>query len=299
MLSLPGLQKNVVLAPYTTYKIGGRADLFIAVKSADELARAVIQAREAKVPYFVLGCGANILIRDKGFRGLVIHNAAKRVDFSANHQVRAESGAVVSDLIEQCRDRELSGFEHFVGIPSTVGGAMWQNLHFLSPDRTETWYIEKWVVSAEILTADNVTQTVDKAFFRFGYDTSVLHYNDAIVLSVLFQLESSTKQAIQDQMNANMEWRTAKQPQLWEFPSCGSVFKKIEGVGAGRLIDQAGLKGSQIGQAQISPKHANYIVNLGGAQANDVLALIQLAQAEVKAKSGYVLEPEIRILGEE
>ncbi len=296
---LPGLQKDVILAPYTTYKIGGPADLFVSVKSADELAHAVITAREAKIPYFVLGCGANILVRDKGFRGLVIHNAAHDVEWLPENQVRAASGAVIANLITACQKKGLSGLEHFVGIPSTVGGAVWQNLHFLSPDRTETFYIEKWIVSAEILTEKNERQTVEKDYFKFGYDTSVLHYKDVVVLSVLFQFNEASPEAIQQQMDANMEWRTAKQPQLWEYPSCGSVFQKIEDVGAGRLIDQAGLKGSQIGQAQISPKHANYIVNLGGAQAADVLALIQLAQAEVKAKFGYVLKPEIRIIGEE
>lgn len=298
MLTLPHLQQNVLLAPYTTYKIGGPADWFTEVTTADALCEAVVAARQANVPYFVLGEGANILVHDKGFRGLVIHNAAKQYEFLDGNRLRAESGAIVADLIEVCKDKALSGLEHFVGIPSTVGGALWQNLHFLSPDRQRTLYIEEVLLEATVLDTDGSTRTVGKDFFAFGYDTSILHTKEIIVLDATFQLTPSTSDTIQHQMDENMAWRTAKQPQLWEYPSCGSVFKKIEDVGAGRLIDQAGLKGKQIGQAQISPKHANYIVNLGGATAADVLALIELAQTEVKAQTGYDLEPEIRLIGE-
>ncbi len=299
MLQLTGIQQHVILAPYTTYQIGGPADYFIEVSSAEALVEAVSAARLAKIPYFVLGCGANILVRDKGFRGLVIHNIAKNFEFLSNNQLVAESGAILADLIIACRDQGLSGLEHFVGIPSTVGGAMWQNLHFLAPDRTRTLYIEECIVKGRVLQSDGKITEVEKTFFQFDYDDSRLHHEEVIVLDVTFQLTPQPKSAIQTQMDANMAWRIAKQPQLWEYPSCGSVFKKIEGVGAGRLIDEAGLKGKQVGQAQISPKHANYIVNLGGAKAQDVLDIIALVQKKVAEKTGYKLEPEIRIIGEE
>lgn len=298
MIDLANLQTNVPLAEFTTYKIGGPAEYYVAVRSSHELKDAVVAAREANEPYFILGCGANILIRDKGIKGLVIHNLAQDAQIEGTTLV-AESGAVIEKLIEQTRDAGLSGLEHFVGIPSTVGGAMRQNLHFLAPDRERTLYIEERVESAEILDEDNTVKTVDRSFFAFGYDDSVIHHKNIVVLSVTFNLAPSTEEAIQAQMGANMEWRIAKQPQLWDYPSCGSVFKKIEGVGAGRLIDDAGLKGARIGNAEISPKHANYIVNLGGASARDILDLIKLAQTKVKEKSGYDLEPEILIIGEE
>jgi UDP-N-acetylmuramate dehydrogenase len=298
MLDLPNLQTNVPLAEFTTYKIGGPAEYYVAVHSADELKAAVVAAREAREPYFILGCGANILIRDGGIKGLVIHNLAQHFSIDGN-TLMAESGAIVEKLIEATRDVELSGLEHFVGIPSTVGGAMRQNLHFLAPDRERTLYLEEIVQSAEILDEDNTVKTVDRDYFQFGYDDSIIHHKNIVVLSVTFTLTPSTKDAIQKQMDANMEWRIAKQPQLWDYPSCGSVFKKIEGVGAGRLIDDAGLKGTRIGGAEISPKHANYIVNNGGATAKDVLDLIKLAQEKVRQKSGYSIEPEIVIIGEE
>lgn len=298
MLALPNLKQNEPLAPYTTYKIGGPADYFISVKTKEELVTAIRAAKTENLPYFILGCGANILVRDKGIRGLVIHNEAKNVIFESNYKLIAESGAIVADLIEETRDRGWSGLEHFVGIPSTVGGAMWQNLHFLNPERTDTLYIASLVDSAEILDRNQSITTVNADFFQFGYDDSILHHQSVVVLSVSFTLTPKDPAEIQKQMDENMHWRREKQPQLDEYPSCGSVFKKIEGVGAGRLIDRAGLKGTRIGNAMISEKHANYIINLGNASAADVIDLIKLAQLEVKRKSGYELEPEISIIGE-
>lgn len=298
MLSLPNLRLNELLSPYTTYKIGGPADYFVSVHSSDELITAVKAAKTEQVPYFILGCGANILIRDKGIRGLVIHNQAQHVDFRPHNKLWAESGTIISDLIQMTRDHGLSGLEHYVGIPSTVGGAMWQNLHFLSPDRTQTLYVASLVDEAEILDTQLQRKTVDAAFFQFGYDDSILHHASVVVLSVTLNLTPKDSEAIQQQMDENMAWRIAKQPQLDEYPSCGSVFKKIKDVGAGRLIDQSGLKGTRIGGAMISEKHANYIVNLGHATAADVIDLIKLAQLEVKRKMGYELEPEITIVGE-
>jgi UDP-N-acetylmuramate dehydrogenase len=298
MLMIPHLQQNVPLAPYTTYKIGGPADFFVTVSSQEELMHAVKSARSEGIPYFILGAGANILIQDKGLRGLVIHNKTNHIDMLSDYKIQAESGAIIKDLIQLTCDHGWSGLEHFVGIPSTVGGAIWQNLHFLSPDRKETLYIASIVDSADVLLKDNRRETVTRDFFRFGYDDSILHHEEVIVLNVTFQLSPKSPESIQKQMDENMAWRIAKQPQLDEYPSCGSVFKKIEGVGAGRLIDQVGLKGKRIGGAMISEKHANYIVNLGNATASNVIALIRLVQDEVKQQLGYELEPEISIVGE-
>lgn len=297
-LNLPNLQKDVVLAPFTTYKIGGPADFFVEVKTPQELIGAVSEAQKNDVPHFILGTGANILIRDKGFRGLVIKNSINHHQFTPDNKLRAGSGAIVADLIELALEKELSGLEHFVGIPSSVGGAIWQNLHFLNPDRTGTAYIEEIVDSAQILDENNEIQEVNRDFFKFGYDDSILHHKEVIVLEVTFNLTPKPRESIRKIMESNMAWRCSKQPQLWEFASCGSVFKKIEGAGAGRLIQQAGLKGKQIGQVKVSEKHANYLINLGGATADDVLNLIELIQKEVKQKTGYFLEPEIRIIGE-
>ncbi|HEV2073149.1 MAG TPA: UDP-N-acetylmuramate dehydrogenase [Thermomicrobiales bacterium] len=296
-LVLPNIQHNVVLAPFTTYKIGGPADAFVTVTSKDELVTAVRRAREHDIPYFLLGTGANILIGDQGFRGLVIHNRAQHVSISGV-SLTAGSGATIAELIALTAEKGLSGFEHFAGIPSSVGGAIWQNLHFLAPDRIETLFIEGIVESAEILDIRGDRRTVNREFFEFGYDDSRLHHEEIIVLDVTFALSEKPTEEIMAQARANLEWRARRQPPVQEFPSCGSVFKKIEGVGAGRLIDQVGLKGYQVGGIQISPKHANFLVNLGGGTARNVMDLVRHAQQEVRRQTGYELEMEIGLVGE-
>lgn len=291
-----------VLAPYTTFKIGGPADLFYEAESADELARAILAARARGVSFFLLGLGANILIGDRGFRGLVIRNRASGVEFfPAERRVRAESGTVVwPDLIEAAIAHGLSGLEHYVGIPSTVGGALWQNLHFLSPApaRERTMFIAEVTREAEILTAEGERRTVDAGYFEFGYDTSVLHHRPDVVLTATFELEPGDPARMRRIVEENLEWRRTRHPPLETEPSAGSIFKKIEGIGAGRLVDQCGLKGYQIGGAMVTHRHANIFINTGGATAADVRALIAHCQEVVEARLGYRLEVEISLVGE-
>jgi UDP-N-acetylmuramate dehydrogenase len=294
------LRSNVPLAPFTTFKIGGPADMLYDATAADDLANAVGAARAAGIPFFILGLGANILIGDRGFRGLVIRNTAAHLEFPAPNTIRAESGAIMADLIRVSVDRSLSGLEHYVGIPSTVGGAVWQNLHFLSPapDRERTMFIEEVTAQVELLTAAGARVAVTGAEMQFGYDTSRLHHSGEIALAVTFSLAPGDRPAMQRVMQENLSWRGSRHPWLEHHPSAGSIFKKIEGVGAGRLIDQCGLKGYAIGGAQISHMHANIIVNTGGATAADVRALIAFAQKTVFDKFGEKLEPEIGFVGE-
>ena len=295
------LERDVALAPYTTFRIGGPADLLFRARTPDELAGAVLAARELEIPHFLLGSGANILIGDGGFRGLVIRNESAGVEFLDGDRVRAASGVMVfHDLIQACFARGLGGLHHFVGIPSTVGGAIWQNLHFLSPppERERTVFVEEVVESCALLTAENERRTVGVDYLRFGYDYSILHDRADIVLDVTFQLRPIPREEILDVIRENLKWRDDRHPDLWLYPSAGSIFKKIEGVGAGRLIDQCGLKGHVHGNAQIFHRHANIIVNLGGATAAQVRELIALAQETVQRELGYGLEPEIGFIGE-
>jgi UDP-N-acetylmuramate dehydrogenase len=297
------LRRDETLAPYTTFRIGGPADLYFEATTADELASAVMIARELDVPYFVLGLGANILIGDKGFRGLVVRNTAKHFAFSehdVNCTLWTESGAVVKDLILESVRRGWSGLEHYVGIPSTIGGAVWQNLHFLSPapERERTMFIAEIFESCEILSEENERRTVGPDYVSFGYDDTVFHHRRDIVLAASFRLTQGDSAALHRIMQENLSWRGGKHPWLDWHPSAGSVFKKIEGVGAGRLIDQCGLKGFRVGDAQISHIHANIMVNLGHATAHDVRELITIAQRLVREKHGLQLEPEIGFIGE-
>lgn len=291
-----------ILAPYTTFRIGGPADLFYEARTADELATAILAAREHGVPLFLLGLGANILIGDRGFRGLVIRNLARHLQFSSEERtVRAESGAVVwPDLIQAAIAQGLSGLEHYVGIPSTVGGALWQNLHFLSPApaRERTMFIAEVTRGAEILTAEGERKGVDVSWFEFGYDTSILHHRPDVVLTATFQLEPEDPERMRRIVEENLHWRRERHPPLDTEPSAGSIFKKIEGIGAGRLIDECGLKGFRIGGAMVTPRHANIFINADGATATDVRALIAHCQEVVEKRTGYRLEPEISFVGE-
>lgn len=295
--SLHHLQRDVLLGPLTTYKIGGPADLFVTVRTTDELVGAVRAARADGIPWFLLGTGANILIGDGGFRGLVIHNQSEAVVIDGEHLVAA-SGATMADLIARTQEHALAGLEHYAGIPSSVGGAIWQNLHFLAPDRQSTMYIESVVESARVLLADNSVAEVDREWFAFGYDDSRLHHEEIVVLDVTFTLESDAPDAILARAEANRQWRRKRHPNLIDFPSCGSMFKKIEGEGAGRLIDRAGLKGYRIGGVHVSHQHANFLVNADGGTAKDVMDLVHHIQRTVKAESGLDLEMEIRCVGE-
>ncbi|MFL5581703.1 MAG: UDP-N-acetylmuramate dehydrogenase [Gemmatimonadaceae bacterium] len=297
----PRARRGEVLGPYTTFKIGGTADLFFESTSADELASAVLAARELGVPHHVLGLGANVLIADRGFRGLVIRNTSHHFRFEGDGHLWVESGMVIApDLIYEAVQRGWSGLEHYVGIPSTVGGALWQNLHFLSPapERERTMFIAEVFESCEILSEENERKSVGPDYVKFGYDDSVFHHRRDIVLSATFKLERKDPAIMHRIMQENLSWRGGKHPWLQYHPSAGSIFKKIEGIGAGRLIDQCGLKGHRVGDAQISHIHANIMVNLGHATAKDVRELIAFAQKSVKDKFGHELEVEIGMLGE-
>jgi UDP-N-acetylmuramate dehydrogenase len=294
------LREGEVLAPYTSFRIGGPADALYDATSAADLASAVTAARELGIPWFVLGLGANILVGDRGFRGLVIRNRAAAWTIDGEGHLRAESGAVIGDLIAAVVELGWSGLEHYVGIPSTVGGALWQNLHFLSPapERSRTCFISEVFESADVLSDDGTRRIVSRAEMAFGYDDSLLHHHRHTALAATFGLAPGDRDAMQRVIQENLSWRGSRHPWLQIHPSAGSVFQKIEGVGAGRLIDDCGLKGFRIGGAQISHIHANIVVNLGGATAADVRALIAHAQNAVMTRFGRQLTPEILFVGE-
>jgi UDP-N-acetylmuramate dehydrogenase len=293
------LTPGAPLAPLTTFRIGGPADVLYDATSGDDLANAVTAARAARIPWMVLGLGANILVGDRGVRGLVIRNATGHVEFTAN-VVRADAGVVVADLIRQAIQRGLSGLEHYVGIPSTVGGALWQNLHFLSPApaRERTMFIAEVLRSATLLLPDGSRTTVSRDDMRFGYDTSRLHGSGEVALQAEFALEPADRDVLERIAHENLSWRGARHPWLEHYPSAGSIFQKIEGLGAGRLIDECGLKGFRIGGAQVSFLHANIIVNRGDATAADVRSLITHIQDAVERRFGKRLAPEIGFVGE-
>ena len=295
------IERDVKLAAMTTFRIGGPADLLYRAQTPDDLVLAIQTARELGIPHFLLGRGANILVGDLGFRGLIIRSEIAGIEFLDNSSVRAGAGVeTYPDLIDATVSRGLGGLHHYVGIPSTVGGALWQNLHFLSPapKRERTVFIAEILESADLLTEEGERRTVGVEYFEFGYDESILHHRDDVVLSATFRLEAQPTPELRQVMRDNLEWRDERHPDLWLYPCTGSIFKKIDGIGAGRLIDECGLKGHVYGGAGIFHKHANIVVNLGGATAHEVRHLIDLAQETVRRELGYELEAEIDFVGE-
>jgi UDP-N-acetylmuramate dehydrogenase len=267
-------------------------------RTPDELVEAVTASRELGLPHHLLGSGANILVDDAGFRGLVIRSEVGGMEWLDDGVVRAGAGVqTFPDLIVETIRRGRGGLHHYVGIPSTVGGALWQNLHFLSPDRSRTCFIQEVLESAELLTQEGERRRVGVDYFEFGYDDSILHHRNDVVLTADFRLDAVPEEELRRVVRENLRWRDDRHPDLWLYPSAGSIFKKIEGIGAGRLIDECGLKGHVHGGAGIFHRHANIVVNLGGASSDDVRALIDLARETVLRETGHTLETEIGFVG--
>jgi len=286
------LQENIPLAPYTSARIGGPADALLTVRSADELAEAVTRLWEMDVPYVILGGGSNVLVSDKGVRGVAVLNRAKAVRFNLGDQptVWAESGAVFSSLAHRAAAKGLAGLEWAATVPGTVGGAVYGNAGAFGDD------VAGSLIHAEILTAKGGERwPVEK--MGYGYRASALKQQAirAVVLSAEMRLENSTPEAVAEKIGAFTRRRKSTQP---PGASMGSMFKNPQGDHAGRLIEAAGLKGKRSGNAEISPLHANFFINHGQTRAEDVEALIELTQKEVAEKFGVKLELEIELIGE-
>ena len=253
------------------------------------------------VSSFLLGRGANILVGDGGYRGVVIRCDIATLEIRDGGRVVAGAGLdTFPDLINATVARGLGGLHHFVGIPSTVGGAVCGNLHFLAapPARERTVFLEEFMEGATILTPGGEIRYEGTRYFRFGYDYSFIHDSGDVVLDVSLKLVPTPIPELRTVMRETLAWRDERFPSLGLYPNAGSIFKMIDGIDAGRLIDECGLKGRVYGAAQISHKHANTIVNLGGATAAEVMTLIEMARETVARETGCELETEIDFVGE-
>ena len=286
------VQENVSLAPYTSARIGGPADVFVTATSADELADAMKIIWDYGMPYYILGGGSNLLVSDKGVRGVVVLNRAKEVLFESGDQptVKCEAGVIFSNLANRCASKGLSGLEWAATVPGTVGGAVYGNAGAFGGDMSEN------LICAEVLTKNGREKlTVEQ--MQYGYRTSVLKRGEikAIVLSGTLRLKNSSKEEVSAKITEFSERRKSAQP---PGASMGSMFKNPEGDHAGRLIEAAGLKGTRIGNAEISTKHGNFFINHGETKAEDVRALINLAQKTVSEKFGIDLDLEVELVGD-
>src|SRR6266540_834885 len=286
------VKENISLAPYTSARIGGPADILITAESADELARIIKLLQKQEIDYLILGGGSNVLVSDKGVRGVVVLNRAKGVRFHNGDEpsVTVESGVVFSNLANRCASKGFAGLEWAATVPGTIGGAVYGNAGAFGGDMAGN------LITAELLTEDGREKFTAEQL-EYGYRTSTLKRGelDAIVLAAELRLTNSTKEEATVKIEQFSAHRKATQP---PGASMGSMFKNPNGDYAGKLIEAAGLKGARIGNAEISPLHGNFFVNHVNTKADDIFALIQLVQKTVKEKQGVDLELEIELVGE-
>jgi UDP-N-acetylmuramate dehydrogenase len=287
------LREGESMSRHASARIGGPVDFFLAVESSNELAQAVGEALRYGVPYFILGAGSNVLVSDRGVRGLVIKNRTNGMTFKEQDGailVRADSGVALPTLARQCILRGATGLEWAATVPGTVGGAVVGNA---GAHGSET---AAWLRLATILQGNGQIRDWTNAELKFAYRKSAFKNGErGVVLSAEFLLPRGDPNEIQARVDSFIAHRKRTQP---PGASIGSMFKNPPGDYAGRLIEAAGLKGVRIGKAEISPIHANFFVNLGGAHAKDVYSLISLAQSKVREKFGVELELEIELVGD-
>ncbi|RJR15549.1 UDP-N-acetylmuramate dehydrogenase [Candidatus Microgenomates bacterium] len=304
------------LSRYTTLRVGGNGEYFFAAQNQDELLKAYQASLAAKIPFTVLGGGTNVLISDAGLPGLVVRNEArgikivKKLGSVKNGTIKAqqvlvevESGTLINQLVRFACDEGLGGLERHLGLPGTVGGALYMNSKWTKP----TAYVGDALYRAKIIDNNGQVKIVDQKYFNFAYDQSILQKTHEVVLSATFLLKTEESKKLWESAQKSMEYRKNTQPM--GVASAGCTFRNIlqsdafrlatpnHTTSAGFLVDQVGLKDFQIGNAKFSDKHANFILNLGTAKAADVKGLVDEAKKRVSAQFQVEIQPEIVLLG--
>ena len=288
-------EKNVLtdepMKKYVTFRVGGAADYFVSPESAEEVQKIILLCKEAGMPYYILGNGSNLLVSDHGYRGVIIQIYKSMSEVSVKGElVTAQAGALLSAIAAKAAEESLTGFEFASGIPGTIGGAAVMNAGAYGGEMKDV------LEQVTVLTKEGELLTLPREELEMGYRTSRVARNQYIVLEAVIRLTHGEQKQIRETMNELKEKRTTKQP--LEYPSAGSTFKRPEGYFAGKLIEDAGLRGFQVGGAQVSEKHCGFVINKDNATAAEVRELIRQVSERVKANSGVTLEPEVKMLGE-
>lgn len=294
-LKISSLAKDVLfdepMSRHTTFRIGGNADVFVNASSSEEIVSIISYCLEHHIPYMCMGNGSNMLVSDNGIRGVVISIGSNMSEVQVvDNMIYAEAGALMSKIASAALGAELSGFETLSGIPGTVGGGIYMNAGAYDGE------IKSVLKNVTFISKNNDIVTMDTDQLELSYRHSIFETNGGIIVKCCLELKKGNKNEISAAMKEYSKRRSEKQP--LSMPSAGSTFKRPEGHFAGKLIQDAGLMGFSIGGAQISTKHAGFIVNTGNATAADVLALIEHVRKTVFAQSGIMLEPEVRLIGE-
>lgn len=283
--------RNEPMAKYTSFKIGGPAELFLAPDSTQQLALLVRQAKQTELPLTVFGNGSNLLVADEGIRGAVIHidQGFQELRMVSETQMECAAGVPLKRLCLFALEHGLTGLEFAYGIPGSAGGAAFMNAGAYGGEMKDV------LTACEHIAPDGTPGRLEGDALELAYRHSAYSGNGCIITKLLLNLQKGNPEEIANKHKELMGRRKEKQP--LEYPSAGSVFKRPEGHFAGTLIEQCGLKGKAVGGAQVSKKHAGFIINTGGATCADVLALVALIQEEVLQTTGVRLEPEIRRIG--
>ncbi len=279
------------MSKHTTFRIGGPADIFVETSTIEEVKAAVGICRAKDVPYYILGNGSNLLVGDKGYRGVVIqiYKNMNQVTVDGN-QIHVQAGALLSKIAREALANELKGFEFAAGIPGTVGGAIVMNAGAYGGEMKDV------LTSVTVLDGAGEVVEISAEHLALGYRTSIVEKEGYVALEAVISLDKGNRSEIEARMEELKIQRVTKQP--LEFPSGGSTFKRPEGYFAGKLIQDAGLRGFAVGDAQVSEKHCGFVVNKGNATATDVLELVQKVTQKVEEGFGVTLELEIKRIGE-
>lgn len=276
---------------HTTFRVGGPADYYTIPETKEEIRDTLRACREWAVPFYIIGNGSNLLVSDNGYRGVMIQICKGMNEITIEgHTLTAQAGALLSAIAGRALETSLAGFEFAAGIPGTLGGACVMNAGAYGGEMKDV------LSYVTVLTNDGEFLTLGKDELELGYRTSIIAREGYIALEAVIELEEGCKDEIKARMDELKERRVSKQP--LEYPSAGSTFKRPEGYFAGKLIEEAGLRGYSVGGAQVSEKHCGFVINKGGATASDIMALITEVADRVERRSGVRMEPEVKRLGE-
>lgn len=279
------------LSEYVNFKVGGPADILLIPNSKEQVIKSIKICKENNIPFYLIGKGSNILVRDGGFRGVVLSLKNVKNIYVDGEKIEAECGVMLKEVSDKAIENSLTGFEFACGIPGTIGGAVFMNAGAYDGE------ISKVIESAEVIDENCNIIRLSREELDFGYRSSLVMKKGYTVLSAVFKLEKGQVKTIKELIEDLTNKRESKQP--LEYPSAGSTFKRPTGYFAGKLIQDAGLKGYSIGGAAVSEKHSGFVINKGNATAKDITDLIKHIQDEVKKQFGVDLHPEVRIIGEE
>jgi len=283
------------MSRHTSLNVGGNAGALVLIKSEDQLVDVVRKLREKKINFFPAGNLTNIIVRDGGYQGaILLMTGMKEIRYEYTPEdgnfISAQAGAALAKVVSRSMSDELTGLEFCAGIPGSVGGAVWMNAGAYGKEMKDV------IKTVFLLDATGEKKIMNREEISFGYRKTEFPA-DTIILGAQFKLKKGERFKIKERINEILQARQSKHP--LEFPNAGSIFKNLPGRAAGKLIEEMGMKGMNVGDMQISPKHANFIVNRGNATASDVLELISLIQTKAEKEKGVILEPEVVIVGED